>query len=717
MFGNKHKNADKIKVDFTVTVLSVKDVPKSSIGNLLVVEAKRGNKDKNARSTTATEATSGELKLNEKLQWTISVFPNAKDKKIFEPKKSLHLCVKEMKGKDKKSKGTSLGKGEINLSEYAAAGTVRTQMVQLETKKGKAPSIALKIEATWVKVGNQNVVKKTDAKVTDSPKSGPTSASSLTPNKKEVKINGEDYDLVTANEMTENTSISDNEEPDFSEDSADPMKDDSDEVPVSKSDSRSRVRSSSTAPAASTPRSNGTSSSTSAASNIQIETLKSEIGDLQRDKTRLERQVKTLKEKEREKDKEIDSLRDELEELKNSAPSHAVVASSPLVSSRQGNALSEEQMAELEDLRRDKKRLEMKFERSQNELKELKAQKEREEVPVEDPKKKSLLAKMKEKEKGGSGDAEAKVELARVKKELQKAQDKMQSLESASTITDGIFFSILNTIKTNTKGSKNQEIPNLISWFGYAAKTFKLMKDGLPASITFDKSGLKHEDLPDPLDIEEMESVNKFFYSLASLGYDIYSTIVQCYLSRLQDPLVKFVFDPTSKGKLDVQLGEFIQDIKSSGLNSQLSERLIADVFFQLDSIIFNGFLKKTDCFTSKFGFNMKMSISQIESAMSKVDKHLSMVAGDHMHHTKETANLLVLDKSLLEDETTTKEIYSHLNIIQIEHIVRSFRTDEFSSEPVSRSLKADLDERASRHSGLPLELPVSDRKRVNIFA
>lgn len=43
----------------------------------------------------------------------------------------------------------------------------------------------------------------------------------------------------------------------------------------------------------------------------------------------------------------------------------------------------------------------------------------------------------------------------------------------------------------------------------------------------------------------------------------------------------------------------------------------------------------------------------------------------------KDAVNLLVMDKSIVADESTVTEIFSHINMIQIKYIIERFKPDE----------------------------------------
>lgn len=43
----------------------------------------------------------------------------------------------------------------------------------------------------------------------------------------------------------------------------------------------------------------------------------------------------------------------------------------------------------------------------------------------------------------------------------------------------------------------------------------------------------------------------------------------------------------------------------------------------------------------------------------------------------KDAVNLLVMDKSIVSDEAAVREIFSHINMIQIKYIIDRFKPDE----------------------------------------
>jgi len=257
----QHKNSNKIKVEFLITVIGIKDFPKSYSGREILMELKRGKKKENHQNTskqTVKEDSSATWK-DEKSKIAATLFQD-QSKKTFEPKKELIFVIKEeVTGKKDKKESEELGRTVLGLTQFADAGTIRTQSlpVQLKDKKEKkSPTIMIKIETSWLKINNKAIVKKT-TKNEEEPTTGD----------KPVKTNDEDYVLESTNELTEGGSGSDDEENiDFSEE------ENKEQTPSQKI---------------------VTSDGTEDVSVLKMK-YEAEISDLQKDKTRLEKKMSKM---------------------------------------------------------------------------------------------------------------------------------------------------------------------------------------------------------------------------------------------------------------------------------------------------------------------------------------------------------------------------------------------------------------------------------------
>jgi hypothetical protein len=73
-------------------------------------------------------------------------------------------------------------------------------------------------------------------------------------------------------------------------------------------------------------------------------------------------------------------------------------------------------------------------------------------------------------------------------------------------------------------------------------------------------------------------------------------------------------------------LKEILSLMKKNFIFDSVIKHFIEQIFYFIDAQVFNTLLKRPDLFTVGHGFQIKMSISQLESALSKADKHFAAV-------------------------------------------------------------------------------------------
>jgi len=196
-FLKKHKGEDKVKVEFTITLHALKDLPKPSIGNDIFIEFKQGSKSENHKTTKKVKADEATVSFEEKIKICCSFHKNPKTNKL-ETKRDLLITVKE----EEKGKKETIGKAVVSLTQYADNGTIRHDSVTIVTKakEKRSPAVTLKIESVWLKLNNQSIVKKEEGKATTTPS-------------KTIEIGDTEFGLKTADDHTEtNASVSDEEE-------------------------------------------------------------------------------------------------------------------------------------------------------------------------------------------------------------------------------------------------------------------------------------------------------------------------------------------------------------------------------------------------------------------------------------------------------------------------------------------------------------------------
>ena len=92
-------------------------------------------------------------------------------------------------------------------------------------------------------------------------------------------------------------------------------------------------------------------------------------------------------------------------------------------------------------------------------------------------------------------------------------------------------------------------------------------------------------------------------------------------------------------------LMEVVKLLKTHFVTDKVTQTVLDQIFYFVDSQIFNMFLRQPQLFTCGRGFKIKMAISQIESSLNKQS---ASFANKQFNLTKEAANLLVMDKSLM---------------------------------------------------------------------
>jgi len=149
-----------------------------------------------------------------------------------------------------------------------------------------------------------------------------------------------------------------------------------------------------------------------------------------------------------------------------------------------------------------------------------------------------------------------------------------------------------------------------------------------------------------------------------------------------------------------------------------VQKHFIRQLFYFIDAQVFNALLKKPELYTAGSGFQIKMSISQVETVMGKVDKQLQSMAHQELNHIREVANLLVMDKSIVSDDATAAQIFSHINVAQIRHILEKFKPDDVAPDVVSPTVKRALDDAIKKNPSLKdaIQLDPMAIKKVNLL-
>lgn len=153
---------DAINVQFTVTVISLRDLPKSlTEGYQFCVELKDGKRKEETYTEAPKPASANTINWEEKFLFT-SKFTQPSEKK-FEPKKEISLSIKQSSSgrgtSSKEAKPTTFGTVEVDLANYAADRTARYEFFPLKIKDkkmkdiAKKTNLAVRVESLWIKEG------------------------------------------------------------------------------------------------------------------------------------------------------------------------------------------------------------------------------------------------------------------------------------------------------------------------------------------------------------------------------------------------------------------------------------------------------------------------------------------------------------------------------------------------------------------------------------
>eukprot|EP01105_Mastigella_eilhardi_P014904 TRINITY_DN3390_c0_g1_i9.p1 TRINITY_DN3390_c0_g1~~TRINITY_DN3390_c0_g1_i9.p1 ORF type:complete len:875 (-),score=278.85 TRINITY_DN3390_c0_g1_i9:522-3146(-) len=142
-----------------------------------------------------------------------------------------------------------------------------------------------------------------------------------------------------------------------------------------------------------------------------------------------------------------------------------------------------------------------------------------------------------------------------------------------------------------------------------------------------------------------------------------------------------------------VVLSSAQQSMLDSGVPESLRVQLFCQLMHWLDATIFNTLIDKPELCTCTTGFQLKMSLSALEDFLAHTPELAA--ARSYLDHTRQAANLLVIDKSVLLDQKSTEDIFPALSVSQLSHLVQSFHPDSVSPKPAGQ----DVVDQMRRHS------------------
>eukprot|EP01116_Phalansterium_solitarium_P019767 TRINITY_DN563_c0_g1_i8.p1 TRINITY_DN563_c0_g1~~TRINITY_DN563_c0_g1_i8.p1 ORF type:complete len:818 (+),score=352.88 TRINITY_DN563_c0_g1_i8:572-3025(+) len=283
----------------------------------------------------------------------------------------------------------------------------------------------------------------------------------------------------------------------------------------------------------------------------------------------------------------------------------------------------------------------------------------------------------------------------------------------------------LHALKNSfTRSAYDSEM--LAYWLSFACGSFAKFLKALPEDASFDEDAFFDRDILEQESKEslaEMDVLPRFFYGLAFVTFDIYSVLLINIYNQLDQILTGFVLQQHKNAAQLEQFPAILQNVlgllRKNYIADKIVDSFMTQVFYFVDAQLFNALLSAPQLFTCNSGFQIKISLSQVESTLGKADKHLLSIANNQFGHIREAANLLAMDKSLVADEEMIEQVFSSLNVVQIKHIVDRFKPDDVSPVPVDRAVRKSLEDlcQKAKNLRLPLELEAMKISKINLLA
>lgn len=294
----------------------------------------------------------------------------------------------------------------------------------------------------------------------------------------------------------------------------------------------------------------------------------------------------------------------------------------------------------------------------------------------------------------------------------------MKKLEKANGQTEQFLSVITNSITKNSIENNAHNNDKLAFWLSFSYTEYTLLKDNIPPTLNFDPSCLEKETLIN--DLNGLDPITRFFHELTYIAFDIYNQLLQNIFRKVDQMLVAFILDNKQKPNQHLDndfiniIKELYQILTKYYIKNSIIEYILESIFYYSDAQLFNTLIKRPNIFTCTNGFEIKVLISQIENNLSK---YCNIPSQKYFNYIKEASNLLIMDKSLVNDEETRKQIFPHLNIIQINHFIKNFKTDGNAPDPIPESVKRNLEEQClKKNSNLSLLIDPTDIKKINLF-
>ncbi|KAN0035296.1 hypothetical protein ACTA71_004561 [Dictyostelium dimigraforme] len=202
-----------------------------------------------------------------------------------------------------------------------------------------------------------------------------------------------------------------------------------------------------------------------------------------------------------------------------------------------------------------------------------------------------------------------------------------------------------------------------------------------------------------------------FYYQLENLLRESYSLLLHSIYNKLRPKLTKIISfgacildkktNRFSAAENDVDINKicnilqkYMNLLKDKFIFDSIIQQFFSQTFHFISYTLLNEVLNGENYCTPSSGFKIKLSLSKMDDwVSSSEERELLLPARDHFMSIIETANLMVIDKSIFTDSESVISAFETLNILQIKKLLEIWKPDNLSPDPIPKKIIASLNQ------------------------
>eukprot|EP01114_Cavostelium_apophysatum_P016651 TRINITY_DN4783_c0_g1_i3.p1 TRINITY_DN4783_c0_g1~~TRINITY_DN4783_c0_g1_i3.p1 ORF type:complete len:1580 (-),score=460.18 TRINITY_DN4783_c0_g1_i3:46-4674(-) len=226
------------------------------------------------------------------------------------------------------------------------------------------------------------------------------------------------------------------------------------------------------------------------------------------------------------------------------------------------------------------------------------------------------------------------------------------------------------------------DITVLSFWLSNAALLLHMSCSEENVFISLDNvsHAMKKQDSYDAAPMEMLiNSVGRIY---ARFLNSVYKLLRPALINSIEE---KIALDQSNVKEITRILSLIVIAMQTSLINEALSQKIFQQIFYYINSIVFNEIVLRRDLCTFSKGLEMKMKLSGIEIWSRKPEnKDWTGEAYKELEMSKQLSSILTVDKTMLTNADMREAICPHLNLVQIKQLLSSYQADESLENPVS---------------------------------